>query len=522
MIESSKLAVVVAAGGTAGHVRPALAVGEALRARGVNVTFAGSPDRVESQLVPEAGFELDTFAIGGFPRAPSVGTAAGALARRRRRPSPAGRSCSGAGRTSFSAAAAMWPARWCWPHACRGSRPHSQRPTRTSASPTGWRRRSPRSSFSPTTSRGARAARPRSSAGRSRSRISAPTVPRPARRFGLDLRARRWRVFGALAGATSLNEMAVAAWGDDGPAVLHVSGERDFAALRPRVARADYVLMAQTDHFGRRPRGGRHRRLPRRRDGLGARRRRDSVDSRPVSLRHRRPPDPQRPSLRARRRCGRRAECRDRERARARRGAAGRPGEARGDAQRRCSSMARVDAADRIAEGVIALARRADGASGGAAALLRRDRRVRHVRLRERRPRAWRRGARVGRPRHDLHRLARGDRRRPRGRACSAARVGDDRLDRTCASDRGHSAGGVPRGARGGAARDRGRRSPRQDDDGGDDRLRARARPAAIRPGSSVASCRSSEATPESARAGSSSRATSPTARSGRSLPRSR
>ena len=58
----------IAAGGTAGHVRPALAVGEALRARGVTVTFAGSPDRVESQLVPEAGFELDTFAISGFPR----------------------------------------------------------------------------------------------------------------------------------------------------------------------------------------------------------------------------------------------------------------------------------------------------------------------------------------------------------------------------------------------------------------------------------------------------------------------
>jgi UDP-N-acetylglucosamine--N-acetylmuramyl-(pentapeptide) pyrophosphoryl-undecaprenol N-acetylglucosamine transferase len=69
------------------------------------------------------------------------------------------------------------------------------------------------------------------------------------RRFGLGLRVPTVAVFGALAGATSLNEMAVAAWGDDGPAVLHVSGERDFAALRPRVARDDYVLMAQTDHF---------------------------------------------------------------------------------------------------------------------------------------------------------------------------------------------------------------------------------------------------------------------------------
>src|SRR5262245_51628625 len=69
---SSGLRCVIAAGGTAGHVRPALAVAEVLRARGVAVTFAGSPDRVESQLVPEAGFELDTFAVSGFPR--HVGT----------------------------------------------------------------------------------------------------------------------------------------------------------------------------------------------------------------------------------------------------------------------------------------------------------------------------------------------------------------------------------------------------------------------------------------------------------------
>src|SRR5918995_5484382 len=68
MDESPKLRCVIAAGGTAGHVRPALAIAEALRERGVTVTFAGSRGRVESQLVPEAGFELDTFAVSGFPR----------------------------------------------------------------------------------------------------------------------------------------------------------------------------------------------------------------------------------------------------------------------------------------------------------------------------------------------------------------------------------------------------------------------------------------------------------------------
>jgi UDP-N-acetylglucosamine--N-acetylmuramyl-(pentapeptide) pyrophosphoryl-undecaprenol N-acetylglucosamine transferase len=57
-------------------------------------------------------------------------------------------------------------------------------------------------------------------------------------------------VFGALAGARSLNEMAVAAWGESGPGVLHVSGERDYASLMPQVHRPAYVLMPQTDRFG--------------------------------------------------------------------------------------------------------------------------------------------------------------------------------------------------------------------------------------------------------------------------------
>src|SRR5687768_6542227 len=68
----AELRVLIAAGGTAGHVLPWLSVAEALRARGASVTFAGSPDRVEARLVPEAGYELDTFEISGLPRRPSV------------------------------------------------------------------------------------------------------------------------------------------------------------------------------------------------------------------------------------------------------------------------------------------------------------------------------------------------------------------------------------------------------------------------------------------------------------------
>src|SRR4249920_3831494 len=67
-----ELRCLIAAGGTAGHVLPALAVADALKRRGVHVTFAGSPDRVEARLVPEAGYELDTFRVSGFPRRPSI------------------------------------------------------------------------------------------------------------------------------------------------------------------------------------------------------------------------------------------------------------------------------------------------------------------------------------------------------------------------------------------------------------------------------------------------------------------
>src|SRR5918995_4173028 len=72
MAANGELRCLIAAGGTAGHVLPALAVADALVARGAAVTFAGSPDRVEARLVPEAGYELDTFRISGLPRRPGL------------------------------------------------------------------------------------------------------------------------------------------------------------------------------------------------------------------------------------------------------------------------------------------------------------------------------------------------------------------------------------------------------------------------------------------------------------------
>jgi UDP-N-acetylglucosamine--N-acetylmuramyl-(pentapeptide) pyrophosphoryl-undecaprenol N-acetylglucosamine transferase len=59
--------IVIAAGGTAGHVVPALAVADALRASGAEVQFVGG-DRVEASLVPEAGYPLHKLRLESMPR----------------------------------------------------------------------------------------------------------------------------------------------------------------------------------------------------------------------------------------------------------------------------------------------------------------------------------------------------------------------------------------------------------------------------------------------------------------------
>jgi UDP-N-acetylglucosamine--N-acetylmuramyl-(pentapeptide) pyrophosphoryl-undecaprenol N-acetylglucosamine transferase len=60
--------VVIAAGGTAGHVVPAIAVADALRAEGAQVSFLGTRDRAEADLVPEAGYEIDFLRVSGLDR----------------------------------------------------------------------------------------------------------------------------------------------------------------------------------------------------------------------------------------------------------------------------------------------------------------------------------------------------------------------------------------------------------------------------------------------------------------------
>jgi UDP-N-acetylglucosamine--N-acetylmuramyl-(pentapeptide) pyrophosphoryl-undecaprenol N-acetylglucosamine transferase len=57
-------------------------------------------------------------------------------------------------------------------------------------------------------------------------------------------------VFGGSQGSRRLNEAALDAFAMDGPAVLHLAGERDFPELAGRERRDEYRLLPFTDEFG--------------------------------------------------------------------------------------------------------------------------------------------------------------------------------------------------------------------------------------------------------------------------------
>ena len=59
--------VAIAAGGTAGHVVPALAVAAALRDSGAHVEFLGG-ERAEAELVPAAGYPFHRLRVAGLDR----------------------------------------------------------------------------------------------------------------------------------------------------------------------------------------------------------------------------------------------------------------------------------------------------------------------------------------------------------------------------------------------------------------------------------------------------------------------
>ncbi len=62
--------VLIAAGGTGGHVNPALAVAGEIKKRhpDAEICFVGTADRIEAKIVPAAGYPLKTIEISGFKR----------------------------------------------------------------------------------------------------------------------------------------------------------------------------------------------------------------------------------------------------------------------------------------------------------------------------------------------------------------------------------------------------------------------------------------------------------------------
>lgn len=249
MQEQRELRCLIAAGGTAGHVLPSLAVADALGRRGVHVTFAGTPDRIEARIVPEAGYELDTFAVAGFPRRPTpelvralftAGRAPAACRRilRTRRPHVV------LGGGSYVAGPMVYAA----------SREHIPAAVMEADAHLGLANR-----FAAPLARRVFLAFPVEGRNSSKYRVTGRPIPARSRAkpqaegrriFGLPDVGPVLLVFGGSLGAHVLNEVAIDAFADAGPAVLHLSGTHDYDELREKIRRPDYRLFAYTEEFG--------------------------------------------------------------------------------------------------------------------------------------------------------------------------------------------------------------------------------------------------------------------------------
>ena len=58
--------IMIMAGGTGGHIFPALAVADVLRADGWKVTWLGAPNSMEAELVPKQGYEMAWVRFSGL------------------------------------------------------------------------------------------------------------------------------------------------------------------------------------------------------------------------------------------------------------------------------------------------------------------------------------------------------------------------------------------------------------------------------------------------------------------------
>jgi UDP-N-acetylglucosamine--N-acetylmuramyl-(pentapeptide) pyrophosphoryl-undecaprenol N-acetylglucosamine transferase len=238
--------MVIAAGGTAGHVVPALAVADALRAEGARVVFVGG-ERAERTLVPAAGYELRTIAVEGLSRtnplkaARAAAKAAGAVgaARAILRDVRPGAVMGGGGYVAGPVGAAAVARRT--PLVLTEADSHLGLANRLLAP---FARRVCLAFPIP---------------GREGDRyvVTGRPVPPPATdvaaaraRFGLGDGERCVLVFGGSLGARTINEAAVEAFAGAPYRVLHAAGARDYADLRARAPEDGYDLREYIDGFG--------------------------------------------------------------------------------------------------------------------------------------------------------------------------------------------------------------------------------------------------------------------------------
>jgi UDP-N-acetylglucosamine--N-acetylmuramyl-(pentapeptide) pyrophosphoryl-undecaprenol N-acetylglucosamine transferase len=221
--------IVIGAGGTAGHVVPALAVADALRSEGAEVHFVGG-DRAEAELVPAAGYELHRLTVVSLPR--------------RAQPLAIGRAVATDARAVIAAGALL---RRLGPHAVLGAGGYVAGPVSLGAvlrrvplvlaeadSHMGLTNRM----LAPFASRVCLAFPIEGRSGR-RYVVTGRPVPPPAadrvaarKHFGIDPDDVCVLVFGGSQGARSINQAAVEAFRGSSFRVLHAAGERDLPLLQ--------------------------------------------------------------------------------------------------------------------------------------------------------------------------------------------------------------------------------------------------------------------------------------------------
>jgi UDP-N-acetylglucosamine--N-acetylmuramyl-(pentapeptide) pyrophosphoryl-undecaprenol N-acetylglucosamine transferase len=245
-------------------VVPALAVADALRDRGASVSFIGTPDRAEAHLVPRAGYEIDFVDVRGLDRRNPL-RAAGAAARAIRAIPVVGRILRqrGADAVMGGGGYVAGPAGLA---AVRRRVPLvlTEADSRLGLANRLLSRRARRVCL----------AFPIEGLQGERYLVTGRAVPRSVieadrgearKRFGIPAEARCLLVFGGSLGARTINEAALAAFAGDlprpgeglhpwgnGPGskrefwVLHVAGSRDYPKARERVEAAAperYVLL---------------------------------------------------------------------------------------------------------------------------------------------------------------------------------------------------------------------------------------------------------------------------------------